>query len=207
MLQLTRTCCLGKSEVDPGAVFIRKDVQDLLTNITGFDLSRIFRTRTNKNLDRIVYKYLTDKQLKEVRMYKSNMLSFNSCEFILQEQEKTVERGRAKLQMPPILPEAKENVEVLEKDEMLSGFSPSKHLFIDISLGIPIRVRCLVHQAKKLNIDFGFQNRLIVARDVDGTLRTATLDEKRRMRQIYFPISGRELVMPKMFEDEQLEVK
>lgn len=47
---------------------------------------------------------------------------------------------------------------------------------------------------------------MIVARDVDGTLRTATLDEKRRMRQIYFPISGRELIMPKMFEDEQLEV-
>jgi hypothetical protein len=26
------------------------------------------------------------------------------------------------------------------------------------------------------------------------------------MRQIYFPISGRELIMPKMFEEEQLEV-
>lgn len=42
--------------------------------------------------------------------------------------------------MPPVLSEAPENVEVLEKDEMLSGFSTSKHLFIDISLGIPIRV-------------------------------------------------------------------
>ena len=83
MLPLTRKFCLGKSEVDPGAVFIRKDVQDLLTNITGFDLSRIFRTQTNKNFDRIVYKYLTDKQLKEVRMYKSNMLSFNSYGLLL----------------------------------------------------------------------------------------------------------------------------
>ena len=51
---------------NPGTVFIRKDVQDLLRTITGFDLSRIFRRRENKNLDRIVYKYLTDKQLKEV---------------------------------------------------------------------------------------------------------------------------------------------
>ncbi|CAM4753097.1 unnamed protein product [Rotaria magnacalcarata] len=158
----------GKSEIDQGTIFIRKDVQDLLTNITGFDLSRIFSLRNNKSLDRIVYKYLTDKQLKE-------------------EQEKTIERGRAKLQMPPVLSEAEENIEVLEKDDMLSGFSTSKHLFIDISLGIPIR------------------NRLIVARDVDGTLRTATLDEKRRMRQIYFSIAGRELVMPKMFEDKHLE--
>ena len=47
---------------------------------------------------------------------------------------------------------------------------------------------------------------MIVARDVDGTLRTATLDEKRRMRQIYFPVPGRELLMPKMFEEEHLEV-
>ena len=42
--------------------------------------------------------------------------------------------------MPPILSEAKENIEILEKDEMLNSYSSSKHLFIDISLGIPIRV-------------------------------------------------------------------
>ena len=42
--------------------------------------------------------------------------------------------------MPPILMEAKEDIQILETDEMLSGFSNSKHLFIDISLGIPIRV-------------------------------------------------------------------
>jgi len=42
--------------------------------------------------------------------------------------------------MPPVLAEAQENIEILEKDDMLSGFSKSKHLFIDISLGIPIRV-------------------------------------------------------------------
>nr|ACD37579.1 mitochondrial ribosomal protein s22 [Philodina roseola] len=155
-------------DVDPGAVFIRKDVQEILTNITGFDLKKIFHQRTNKNMDRIVYKFLTDKQLEEEKL-------------------KTIERGRAKLQMPPVLSEAKENVEVLEKDEMLSGFSSSKHLFIDISLGVPIR------------------DRLIVARDTDGTLRTATLDEQRRMRQIYFPVAGRELIMPKMFEENHLE--
>jgi len=72
-----------KSEIDPGTIFIRKDVQDLLINLTGFDLSRIFRQRNNKSLDRIVYKYLTDKQLKEVRMYYTFIsmfiVSFDSC--------------------------------------------------------------------------------------------------------------------------------
>lgn len=64
-------------------------------------------------------------------------------DFYFKEQEKTIERGRAKLQMPPVLAEAKENIEILEQDEMLSGYSSSKHLFIDISLGVPIRVRVL----------------------------------------------------------------
>jgi hypothetical protein len=50
--------------------------------MTGFDLSRIFRPRNNKNLDRIVYKYLTDKQLKEVRMYYL-LISFISLVFFL----------------------------------------------------------------------------------------------------------------------------
>ena len=108
--------------------------------------------------------------------------------------------------MPPVLAEAQENIEILEKDDMLSGFSKSKHLFIDISLGIPIRV-CQKVKMISLKVWFLHQDRLIVARDVDGTLRTATLDEKRRIRQVYFPISGRELIMPKMFEENHLEVK
>jgi len=157
------------SDRDPGTYFIRKDVQELLTALTGFDLTKIFRIKNNKNFDRIVYKYLTDKQLKE-------------------EQDQTRERSREKLQMPPVLSEAVENIEILEKDKMLEGFSSSKHLFIDISLGIPMR------------------DRMIVAREVDGTLRTASLDEQRRMRQIYFPIQGRELIMPKMFEEKHLDL-
>lgn len=48
---------------------------------------------------------------------------------------------------------------------------------------------------------------MILAREVDGTLRTANLDEQRRMRQIYFPVVGREIIMPKMFEEENLEVR
>lgn len=68
-LRKKKSIRLDKSEVNPGSVFIRKDVQDLLVNMTGFDLTRIFRQCNNKNLDRIVYKFLTDKQLKEVRMY------------------------------------------------------------------------------------------------------------------------------------------
>lgn len=52
--------------------------------------------------------------------------------------------------MPPILMEAKENIEILEKDEMLSGFSASKHLFIDISLGVPTRVCAEIVLARKM---------------------------------------------------------
>lgn len=56
--------------------------------------------------------------------------------------------------MPPILMEAKENIEILEKDDMLSGFSSSKHLFIDISLGVPIRVCSeMVFAKKRISFD------------------------------------------------------
>jgi hypothetical protein len=51
--------------------------------------------------------------------------------------------------MPPVLSEAKENIEIMEKDEMLGGFSASKHLFIDISLGIPIRVGFVIIKKEK----------------------------------------------------------
>lgn len=51
-----------------------------------------------------------------------------------------------------------------------------------------------------------FQKRLIVARDPDGTLRHANMSERFRMNQIYFPIQGRKLRTPRMFEPEYLKV-
>ena len=43
-------------------------------------------------------------------------------------------------------------------------------------------------------------------RDPNGVLKEASWEEKQRMCQIYFPIPGRKIKTPKMFEDEHLQV-
>jgi small subunit ribosomal protein S22 len=48
---------------------------------------------------------------------------------------------------------------------------------------------------------------MIVVRDVNGTLRKATPDERHRMNETYFPRPGRKLRMPHMFEKEYLKVR
>lgn len=51
-----------------------------------------------------------------------------------------------------------------------------------------------------------FQERTIVVREPNGVLRTANKFEKHRMTQIFFPLPGREMHTPKMFEPLYLEV-
>jgi small subunit ribosomal protein S22 len=45
------------------------------------------------------------------------------------------------------------------------------------------------------------QDRLIIVRDLDGTLRYANDQERIKMNNIYFPMEGREFRVPKMFSD------
>lgn len=46
----------------------------------------------------------------------------------------------------------------------------------------------------------------MVTRDPDGVLREASWEERQRVCQIYFPTQGKEIRVPKMFEDEHLLV-
>lgn len=50
------------------------------------------------------------------------------------------------------------------------------------------------------------QDRRIVIRDTDGTLRAANWGERDRLLQIYDPFPGRQLFPPRMFKEQQLEV-
>lgn len=92
------------------------------------------------------------------------------------------------LQMPPVIKKRSDITTVLTRDPALQGYRNSKFVFTDITFGVE-------------NHD-----RLIVVRETDGTLRHANWDERHRMNQIYFPIEGRDMTMPKMFEKEHLEV-
>lgn len=107
----------------------------------------------------------------------------------LKEAMQSAERKAEKLlQMPPVIKERKPIDKVLSKDVALQGYTDSKLVITDITFGIE-------------NHD-----RLIVVREPNGTLRYADWDERHRMNQIYFPMDGRDITMPKMFDKENLEV-
>ena len=46
---------------------------------------------------------------------------------------------------------------------------------------------------------------MVVVREPDGVLRQASREEKSKMTHIYFPIPGKQLRIPKMFEDQYLQ--
>lgn len=50
------------------------------------------------------------------------------------------------------------------------------------------------------------QNRIIVVREPDGTLRKAKWDERNRSNHIYFTRPGHYMRVPKMFQPEFLKV-
>lgn len=138
--------------------------------MTGRDYQKIFRRRrdgTPANAPQ--YKFMTDKQLKEV-------------------MELTEQKVERRLQMPPVIKRRSSISKVLSKDPAIQGYDTAKLVITDISFGVE-------------NHD-----RLIAVREPDGTLRHADWDERQRMNQIYFPVKGREVVTPKMFENEYLEV-
>ena len=92
------------------------------------------------------------------------------------------------LQIPPMLDErTDDNLKVLEQDPEIIGFDSARYVFTDITYGIHDR------------------DRIIVAREPNGTLREANGSERDRMNQIYFPKNGRYLKTPVLFDPKTLQ--
>ncbi|XP_034241124.1 28S ribosomal protein S22, mitochondrial [Thrips palmi] len=113
-------------------------------------------------------------------------LKFLTEEELEEARQKAAETSIYYLQLPPVLQAHQETVEILSKDPELQGLEESKILAIDISFGVPDR------------------ERLIVARDLDGTLRHASREERSRMIQTYFPDPSRTLEPPALFSPKNL---
>jgi len=96
-------------------------------------------------------------------------------------------KAEKKLEMPPVMDERLDTSEVLESDPLLQGFDTSKYIFTDITYGVSDR------------------QRLIVARDPNGDLRTVTWPEQDRINLTYFPKEGRKHYTPAMFEPDNLQ--
>jgi len=91
------------------------------------------------------------------------------------------------LQMPPVMSERKDEVKVLEHDPAIVGFDSARYVFTDITFGIHDR------------------DRIIVVRESDGTLRSASWSERDRMNQTYFPTEGRKFKPSSIFHLETLK--
>ncbi|BES99851.1 ribosomal protein S22 [Nesidiocoris tenuis] len=140
-------------------------------------LKRLTRKDVNK-----VFRKRKDGEKVEAAVYK-----FMTTAQLEEELKKADLKADELLQMPPVVPEREEIDEVLDKDEKLVGLLDTKIIFTDISL------------------DKTDRSRTIAVRDVDGTLRLATWEERSRMNQIYFPRPGREIWVPHVFQDEALQ--
>ncbi|XP_011307836.1 28S ribosomal protein S22, mitochondrial [Fopius arisanus] len=144
-------------------------------------IQKILKTLTRPDPKKVFRSRKDGHKMKDPR-YK--FMTDEELQAALRKAQKKLE-GR--LQMPPVVKEREPITEVLSKDPALQGFDESKYVFTDITYGVTDA------------------NRLIVVRDPDGKLRKADWDERFRMNHIYFPIEGREMFTPKMFQDEHLQ--
>lgn len=95
-------------------------------------------------------------------------------------------KSESRLQMPPVVKKKTITPRIIASDPALQGYDNSKLVFTDITYGVK-------------NTD-----RIIVVRDTDGVLRNADYKERQRLNQIYFPLEGREIDTPKLFQKEYL---
>lgn len=109
-----------------------------------------------------------------------------TTEQIQEEVEAALQRAEVKLQMPPVMKIKEEHIEVLSEDPALQNFDDSDYVFTDITYGVPDA------------------DRNIVIRSVDGTLSTASLEVRKRLNQFYFPLNGRQVRVPKLFDADNL---
>lgn len=108
-------------------------------------------------------------------------------EELKQATEEAIQKSEELLQIPPVVSVRKPLNHVFARDPALQGLEESKMVFTDITFGIKDA------------------ERLIVVREIDGTLREAEWELKNRMNQLYFPKKGRSLKPPKMFYGEYLD--
>jgi hypothetical protein len=112
---------------NPANYFIRRDVQNLLISLTGFDLAKIFKAGFNVKKRNSTISLLTNQQLNK-------------------ENLKTELKARRLLQIPPFLSARTKLNVILSNDQRLNplNLKNTNYVFTDISLDIPDKVSSLV---------------------------------------------------------------
>lgn len=95
-------------------------------------------------------------------------------------------KARQKLKMPPVMAPRSPGGDLISSDTKLDKLLEYKLVFTDITYGVKDR------------------DRTVVVRELDGSLRNASWDEKMRLCQTFFPKPGRESFVPRVFQPEFL---
>jgi small subunit ribosomal protein S22 len=103
-------------------------------------------------------------------------------------QARMKERASKFLQFVPFKKPRTETFEVLAKDSDIEGFDNCKFVFTDITF------------------DATNQDRTVVIREPDGTLRTALPEEHDRMNRVYYEQPNRPPFPPAVFKDPDLKL-
>lgn len=109
---------------DPAPLFFDRTVQELLQQMTGLDVGKVYKTVRTK-LSEPKYQFVTDSEL-------NKML------------DTAKEKAKVKLQMPPIVQERKPITEVISYDPELQGFENCTVVFTDVTFGSSDRARLIV---------------------------------------------------------------
>ncbi|XP_015116862.1 28S ribosomal protein S22, mitochondrial [Diachasma alloeum] len=144
-------------------------------------IQKLLRTLTRPDPKRVF------RTRKDGHKIKDPTYKFMTNEELQESLKKAQQNLEERLQMPPVVKEREPITDILSKDPAIQGSEESKYVFTDITYGV------------------SDVNRLIVVRELDGTLRKANWEERFRMNQIYFPMEGREIFTPKMFQDDHLQ--
>ncbi|KAF2348602.1 Ribosomal protein S22 mitochondrial, partial [Trinorchestia longiramus] len=107
---------------------------------------------------------------------------FFTDEQLEQSQKRAEVKAAELLMMPPVMLVRNQEPQVISYDPALAGLMPNfRTVFTDISLGV------------------ADHNRIIVVRDNTGTLRHASISERRRMNQIYNRKQYRKIFISELF--------
>ncbi|XP_035912156.1 28S ribosomal protein S22, mitochondrial [Anopheles stephensi] len=142
------------------------------------DVQQLLKSITRLELEKVFRKRSVKDNTVEYR--------FMTDEQLRQELLQSIGKAQKMLQMPPVVQEQKDNCRVISKDGALKALSTSKFVFTDITYGLKN------------------SQRSIVVRHPDGTLQEAPYEMRKRLNQIYFPLTGRSIHEPPMFEHAHL---
>ncbi|XP_058066435.1 small ribosomal subunit protein mS22 [Anopheles bellator] len=143
------------------------------------DVQKLLKSITRLELDKVFRK----------RAVKDNTVQyrFMTDAQLRQELVKSIQQAEQMLQMPPVVQAQDDSCRVISKDGALKSLASSKFVFTDITYGLKN------------------SQRTIVVRHPDGTLQEAPYEMRKRLNQIYFPLAGRSIHTPPMFEDPHLQ--